>query len=184
MLEQQTKYSLWIVPKGDVGYELQHLINTLSDTYNTPKFVPHITVVGNLTIHSGNAYADLVRHIYILVKHIRKFNITLTHLEHLDEEFRSLFLSVEPSTKLDELFKVTSELFPHVNDEKFRAMPHMSVLYGKYDSHTKTEIIKKYDNPDNTNITFEIDSLELFQTNLPVDKWHHDQSFPFKKARY
>ncbi len=163
---ESKKYSIWIVPKGEVGERLQKLITDLAERFDAPAFVPHMTLVAN--IFAKDDELDAVRHnIADFVKRIKPLKITLTSYGYKDEEFRCLYLLAEGNGVV-ELYRTANEVFPQVAREHFAALPHISVLYGSHDEATKKEIIAENAI---TPLTFTLDSCDLYFTNNPVESW-------------
>ena len=157
---------MWLVPKGAVGKKLQALISKLAAELDRSAFVPHVTLVAN--IHANEAELEEVkRKIARLASSIKPFMVTLSEYGYKDEEYRSLYLHAV-SPELDELYQKAAEYFPQVNDEHFRSMPHLSVLYGNFTSDQKEQII--FDNPVEVG-EFKIDTLDLVLTDGAAPSW-------------
>lgn len=175
MSETTNKYSLWLVPTGDAEVKLGSLVQTLVSKYDAPAFVPHITLVGNI-------YADeldtVTQKVELLAEQLGRFKIAFNRYEYLDEEFRCLFLPAL-SEDIHKVYESAANLFPQVAEEHFKAMPHLSVLYGNFPKETKQEIINEH--PIET-IEFAVDSLELYLTNDPISSWEHKASVPIKAS--
>jgi len=168
------KYSLWIVPKGEVGEQSQALISRLAQEYGSPDFVPHMTLVAN--IFAGKDELDALKaRVTALAEQVGKFTLTLSTFGYKDEEFRCLYLLTE-APELQSVYDKAAEQFPQVNDEHFRQMPHLSVLYGNFPAVTKKDIIAK--NSSLLPIQFEVESFDLCLTNDPVEAWKQERVFP------
>jgi 2'-5' RNA ligase len=175
MQSEKDKYSLWIVPKGEAGNVLQSLASKLAKQYATPFFVPHMTLVAN--IMANNKEINFIKEqIESLTKQLGSFTVRLADYGYMDEEFRSLYLLAH-SSDLANFYDTTSTIFPQVNSEHFKPMPHLSIMYGMYRDDTKQQIIS--DNPIGP-IEFEVDSLDLYLTNDPVTSWKLEQSFELR----
>lgn len=46
--EREGSYSIWLMPEGDVLDKFSKLIIKISDEYNSPRYQPHITLLGDL----------------------------------------------------------------------------------------------------------------------------------------
>lgn len=172
-MSEPLKYSLWIVPGGDAGKQVQTLINDLAAKHNAPAFVPHLTAVANIL--PGDTPMDEVHsQVAALAAQVQPFTVTLTGYGYKDEEFRCLYLLAE-APEFAALYGAATELFPQVATEHFAGMPHISVLYGNFDEATKNGIIETHPI---TPITFTVTSLELWHTNNPVESWELTRSFP------
>lgn len=179
MPEQSTnKYSLWIVLKGAEGEHMQQFVDTLTEEYDAPRFVPHLTLVGNILINSPEQYHQTIGQVATLAANIMPFYITLYEFGYTEEEFRCLFLRAAPSLELDNAYMAAEKLFPQVADEHFRDMPHASVLYGNYDTAIKQKIITEYRDSSLARTAFRVETVDLFLTNSPIKSWQLDTSLP------
>jgi 2'-5' RNA ligase len=174
-MSEANKYSLWIVPKGSVGQQLKELITNLSEEYDTPDFVPHMTLVANI-LPNESEVADMRARCRELAGLTKPFAVTLTGYAYKDEQFRCLYLVAE-APELAGLYDAVARVFPQVATEHFADLPHISVLYGNFDAVTKKDIIATHAI---TPLTFTVDSLGLYLTNNPVDRWRRDSEYPLK----
>lgn len=167
------KYSLWIVPKGEPGQRLQELIDALAAEQDAPVFVPHLTLVADIRAESGGL-AAMQQKVGKLARQIKPFSITLHGYGYLEEEFRCLFLLAQ-SIGLAGAYRMAAQVFPQVDSEHFKKMPHASVLYGNYSEQTKQQIIARHPfDP----ASFAVSSLELYRTNDPISSWELVASVP------
>lgn len=176
-MEKQNKYSLWIVPKNEELGQIQQFVNELADRFNAPRFVPHLTLVANILINSEEEYQKASEQAAKLADSVRPFDVQFNGLSYADEEFRCLFLTAEQTDTIDGAYEAATTYFPQVADEHFRAMPHMSVLYGHYPSDKKEEVIREYADSPLLSIRFPVTSFDLFLTNSPIESWALDSSY-------
>lgn len=161
----QHKYSLWIVPTGETRVQLQNLINQLSDEYNAPKFVPHVTIAGITA--SDEELANVKRKIDKLASQQDAFTLSLTEYGYKDENHRCLY-RLAISKQLDFIFQNAAELFPEAKIKHFRSMPHVSIMYGQYPPSLKRKIIEKL--PAST-MPFEVNEISLCLTDGTEEDW-------------
>src|SRR5574337_1324526 len=83
-------YSLWLVPGEPALSLLASAISRLSREYSTPRFKPHITLLGGIALQEANALAKLA----LLARTLEPFPIELGEIGFLDEYFRCLFVRV------------------------------------------------------------------------------------------
>lgn len=173
-MTEKNKYSLWIVPQGDVGEALQNLGVRLAEQQDSPKFVPHMTLVANI-IANQHELEKVQENIATLAHQIGSFSVSLTQYSYMNEEFRCLYLLAEQTPELDAVYQAAAKLFPQVNDEHFRAMPHLSVMYGNLPETIKQKLIAQHPFEPTT---FTVDSFDLYLTNDPVSSWQLESSTP------
>jgi 2'-5' RNA ligase len=166
MSPPKDKYSLCVIPAGRTRELLQALINELARKYDAPSFVPHVTLVSNI-LAGPEEIPKLKEQAKALAQGIGEITISLSGYGFTDEEFRCLFLLAH-SPRLDAVYSAAASVFPQVNEEHFRELPHLSVLYGNYPPETKQEIIANHELEP---INFIARSFDLYQTNNAVPNW-------------
>jgi 2'-5' RNA ligase len=173
---ERNTYSLWIVPGGEAGEQLQSVVDELATAYDAPSFVPHITVVAGIEAGRADLAAEQQK-IAELAKCIGRFSITLGQCGYTGEEFRCLYRFAE-APELADIYAKAREVYPQVAGQHFAAMPHVSLLYGtgeRFSSEAKANTVRRLDLK---NLTFEADSLDLYTTNAPIESWNRVESFP------
>lgn len=168
-MSAEHRHSIWIVPEGEVGHQLQTHAEELANSNNTPHFVPHITIAANI----AGEHSDVELGICMLAKKLGKFTITLDGYGYTAEEFRSLYILAQ-SPMLDTVYEETKKVFPEVADQHFQSLPHMSVLYGHIPLATKQQIIAQSPLPP---LEFPVTSLDLYRTHGAISDWHFVQGF-------
>jgi 2'-5' RNA ligase len=162
-----------MVPKDEVGAILQAYIGKIGTPLGAPQFVPHITLAGSIRVQADEL-SRVKQSIEELAQGIGSFSVSLAKFGMLDEEKRSLFLHAE-SEGFEMAYTRAASVFPGANVERFKSMPHLSVLYGMYPSAVKEEIIAE--NPLSA-IEFNVDSFDLYRTNSDKATWKLEQEFP------
>lgn len=174
------KYSLWITPTGSKGRRLQNIVDTLADRYDAPHFIPHITIVANIFIETPAQYSELYKKASHFASSIAPFELSLDRFGYTDEEFRSLFLLVQPSTALEDVYAAAGIHFSQVENEHFRTMPHLSILYGEFDNSIKRKIINDPKTQTIAHMTFLVDAFDLYLTNSPIESWQQKDRFKLR----
>jgi hypothetical protein len=170
MTQTKDKYSLVIVPRGEVREQLQTLIEDLALHNNAPAFTPHITVVSNIFAAPDELAHERDKAIELANK-VGKFTVTLHKYGFLNEEFRCLFLLAH-SEAFESVYANAATIYPQVNNQHFRQLPHLSVLYGTYPQETKDRIIADHPMPP---LEFDVESFDLYKTNGPASSWQLDE---------
>ncbi|MBI2172728.1 MAG: 2'-5' RNA ligase family protein [Candidatus Aenigmarchaeota archaeon] len=175
-MRPEQSYSIWLVPKGDVNKRLSVIINELSEKHNSPRFIPHVGLVGGFTGDEG----DLISKTKSLSEKLRPFNVMLTDVSRRDEFFRSLFIMVEKTPEFMAAYGAARAMFNCYGElydpEKY--MPHLSLIYASLDDKTKDDIMEKTGR--NFNIPFEADSIHLFHSNERDKIWTEIKEFTLK----
>ncbi len=165
-------YSLWLIPSNDVYRRLTETISQLSRKYSTPKFEPHITLIGEV----DDIEEELVSKTGQLASISNPFTVKLTYVDYLDQYFRCIFLRVEETDDLMMANNKARETFGRQQDPKF--MPHLSLMYGNFSSELKQQVIVEIGR--NFNLSFDINSVHLFSTDGEPKDWYRVREFSFK----
>jgi excisionase family DNA binding protein len=173
--EEKDNYSIWIVPEGEAKANLQSHINTLAQEVNTPRFVPHVTVAAGIEA-SPDDLRNVFERVENLAEGLGRFSVALSGIGMLNEEHRSLFLHAD-SYILDSIYRKAKDLFPDAEVEKFRDLPHLSLIYGMLPTITKNELIESHPID---NLEFSVEALKLYRTNHDEATWQLVRSFPDK----
>ncbi|MFC1663794.1 2'-5' RNA ligase family protein [Patescibacteria group bacterium] len=160
----ENKYSIWLIPTGEVYKRFKEKISQLSRQYNSPNFDPHITLIGELVGSEEEVATKTTK----LTNIIQPFKIKFLKADYFDEHFKALFIRAEKTTDLIEANKKASKVFGLPNNLDY--MPHLSFIYGDFDSKTKEEIIKNLGRE--FNVDFEVKSIHLFFTTGEVKDWY------------
>src|SRR5665213_297668 len=171
MTAKTERYSIWFRPKGEEAERLQALISKLAKSYGGSVFVPHVTLVGNMYLTSEEVAAESQR-LDDLAQSMSRFTVTLEEYGFMNEKERCFYILAKPM-QIDQIYEQAMELYPQINDEYFRAMPHLSLLYGDYPESTKHAIINS--NPLSP-ISFEAESFDLYLTEGYASTWHQIHS--------
>ena len=157
-------FSLWLMPGGHARYDLQKLITDLSVQYATPKFEPHVTLIGELAISEKEAVTKTQQ----LAKLLRPFTIALREVAYLNEYFRCVFIKAEKTPDLLNANLKACEVFEQRSDKNY--MPHLSLVYGDLTLPVKTRIIKNIGQE--CRLDFEVKSIALYYTNGQPQDWY------------
>ena len=165
-------FSLWLMPTGDAYHALANLIFDLSKEYSSPRFAPHVTLLGELHGSEEEIRSRTSR----LSANLKPYAIDLTRIEYLDEYSRSLFIRVEETEQVMQTNLRARSIFDRQRGPKY--MPHLSILYGNFASTTKDEVIEKIGRE--FRLSFEVKSLHLVETSTRPENWFTAKEFPFE----
>jgi 2'-5' RNA ligase len=172
-------FSLWLIPQGRVRKDLENLITELSVQYATPKFEPHVTLIGELAIPEQEA----VTKTRCLSKMLKPFTISLKKVACLGEYFRCVFIKADKTEGLMNAHQDARALFKQEEDDKY--MPHLSLVYGDLTLPQKEQIIKNIGQE--TRVNFKVDRITLYYTCGQPQNWYRiletpltDQNRDFK----
>lgn len=166
------KYSLWLMPTGAVANKFSQIILQLAEAYSTPKFPPHVTLIGSIEAHKK----EIITKMQDLALQIHPFTIKLTVSDYTDYYYRALFIRVEPSVDVLTAHQKAQKIFPGIEADY---MPHLSLLYGNFSVETKKQMIEKIGNKFTD--VFEANTLHLYLTNGDVSTWHEIKEIPLQR---
>lgn len=158
-------YSLWLRPFGDIAFSLEQRIRKLSEKYGTPRFKPHVTLLGS--IEKGKT--ELIQLTDTLASSLSPFEIVLTKAGYSDSFYQSLFVKVEPGEELLTARQRAEKLFGYDSEASY--LPHLSLLYGDLEREEKERILNVMGRE--FHLRFPINSLLLIRTDGLPDKWEH-----------
>lgn len=157
------RYSLWIVPEGDVEAALQTVVDRLAREHGGPSFAPHVTLFGSLE----GAETDVVSASRALAGRIAPFTIYLDDVGTGETYFQSLFALVRPTPELLAAREAAQQAFPDVPAAPY--MPHLSLLYGHPTTETKRAIVEALRGT--LPPSFQVRTLVVNQTGGAVADW-------------
>jgi len=163
-------YSLWLMPGGEVATRLRKLIARLSNEYSTPRFEPHVTLVGELGLPKAKAIERTKK----LAARIEPLEVKLSEVAHLDQYFRCVFIKGYTTRDLMNANSIARVLFEQKNAEEYT--PHLSLVYGILNSHTRQRIIT--DVGDRMDIEFFANEIYLYYTGGQPKNWHRVSIMP------
>ena len=160
-------FSLWLIPPKELTKKYTDIIIKLGNKHNAPVFSPHITLLGNIK----NKKTILLKTSQ-MVQIIKPFTIKLTNVSYLNEYYKCVFLLAKKSKELINTNDIAKRIFYRENEE---FIPHLSLMYGKYDEKTKKEIAAKLGT---FNDSFTIDKIAVVTAgDIPKD-WNIVKEFP------
>lgn len=162
-MAEEPVYSLWIRPYGNLAHKLQERINELSKAYNSPKFEPHLTLLGGLKSNEP----ELISLTEVLAHSLSPFSIKLTELGTGPDYFHCVFIKAKKSKELMHAHENAAKVF-EVNPAK-SYKPHVSLLYGNFDVHEKARIKNKMGQSYDTE--FKARNILLIKTSGTPDQW-------------
>jgi 2'-5' RNA ligase len=168
--KREGSYSIWLMPEGDVLDKLSNLITRISVEYNSPRYQPHVTLLGDLV---GFTKEEVISKASELAESIEPFTITLTAVTYPnsypnDHEayYRSLYILAERTEPLMKANELAKKMFGRGSDLPYN--PHLSITYGSFPAETKEEIISKVGRE--FNVDFEVNNIYVWSDKgLPVE---------------
>lgn len=129
--------SVWLVPvKRDKEY-LGKIIKDLGGKYDAPVFVPHLTLIGDITIN----YDELKTAVDEIFKNVKPFKIKKTRINQSEKFFKTVFIEFELDNNLINLFNAISKQTDKRDLSTFK--PHLSLIYKTMSEAERKKIMNK-----------------------------------------
>lgn len=132
-------FSVWLIPQKKDEKELSKIVKNLAQRYDSPAFIPHLTLLGGVTIN----FDDLKSAIDEVFENKKPFVINKTKLNQSEQFFKTIFIEFESSKTLKNIFLELSKKTDKIDLESFK--PHISLIYKIMSKEEKTRIIKNLD---------------------------------------
>lgn len=139
-------FSVWLVPREKEEKELSKIVKNLTQKYNSPIFIPHLTLLGNVM----TSFDDLKLAVDEVFEDKKAFTIRKTKLNQSEQFFKTVFIEFELNDILKNLFTALSEKTDKKSLENFK--PHISLMYKLMPKDEKIRIIKNLDLKNNFTI--------------------------------
>jgi len=162
-LKKASRYSLWLMPTGEVRQRLAAAILDLSREYAVPAFKPHVTLAGGIVGPAREVTSKMAE----LARRIPPFTIRLTEVDFLDEYFRCLFVRVATTHPIMKANQVGREVFGLEKQPAF--MPHLSLLYADLPSAAKERIVASLGR--RFELEFNVSGVHLYLIKDKVAAW-------------
>ena len=174
-MSKATGYSLWLIPDSKNCELLGKIISQASQTYGTPSFEPHITLIGELAISDR---ASVIAKTEKLVTKLSELHANLNSVNQTDHFFMSLFLTAEQENNLNIANTHAREIFMRQGDPKF--FPHLSLVYGDLSGDAKAEISSKI--ADILPLSVQLDKLRLIRSEGETRDWYSVREYYLNKG--
>jgi 2'-5' RNA ligase len=126
---------LWLAPAGAEAQALSALVVELSQRLGTPRFEPHLTLLGPLAPAAGEA--GLEERVASLAGRLAPLTLPLRGVSGEPIFYRALYAAVEPTPALQSARAEAGALCP-APEAPFR--PHLSLAYGRLDALTQAAL--------------------------------------------
>lgn len=115
--------SVWLLPCRDDRSTLAEKIDNLAHQYSSPRFVPHVTVLGPLTAEISQASERLRE----LASQFQPFDVLTTGVSHGPARFKAVFIEVAVPEGVQIMRSRLTQLWPEAQRASFH--PHISLIY-------------------------------------------------------
>lgn len=162
-MEKADEYTLWLEPREKDAQLLKSIIDDFSLQCHTPRFTPHITLIGGLR---GDV-TTIQHHVETLAAACPTLIISFTEVGMLPTYFQSLFLTCRKTNTLMNLNARAQNLFT----KSYIYTPHMSLLYGIVPEDIKKELAARIPKTLIDSSSCPISILSLWHARGIVREW-------------
>lgn len=128
------KYAFWLIPEEEVFTEMQKVIIKYSQKYNTPVFIPHLTILSGVKSTDNRVVKD----IHAISNQNKPFKLELGKVEFSTTYFQCVFVRIKTRAQLLNTHIGLREKFGYKEEHVY--MPHASLVYGDFDMETREKI--------------------------------------------
>ena len=169
------RYSLWLMPEGEVQRQFADIIARLSERFGMPAFEPHVTLLGGL----HGAERDIVSRISEIVRTMRPVEIRTSTLHSQEDYFRQFFVQVEKSRPLMETRARVKVLAGGRRERPYS--PHVSLMYGSVPYQDREALLMEMGGELVTE--FETKTLHVVDTAGTPEGWRRVGAFALPERR-
>jgi 2'-5' RNA ligase len=164
-------YALWLTPAEPIFNRFAREISRLSRELSTPRFDPHVTLLGRILLSEEKALARSAR----LAGMLKPTRVELSKIAHLDEYFRCLFVTVVGP---DSIIKARQTACRVLGRQNTVYMPHVSLVYGKLSAAARERIAARMSSMSGQ--AFNVRSLALYRVSGAPREWKCIRRFALK----
>lgn len=162
-----SKISFWLVPTAADRALFQTIINQLAQTYDAPRFTPHVT------LYSGEcATENIPALIEQATQDVQSLCLKIDQLLYSAEFTKTLFVQFHPDPRLSQLSETIRMKVSQPSD--YVLNPHLSLIYGQMSQETQQQLISKLRIPQ-SQVCFDqiraIATPKLVRTRQDVESW-------------
>lgn len=165
--------SVWLVPDAPAWDVLDTLVLATSRRLGTPRFSPHLTLVGGVG-HGPEVVAGAAE----LAHGTPALDLRLVRSVHRAEHFRAVVLETEPSEPLSELHARAMRALPG-DTRPFE--PHVSIAYGEVPEAGRAAVAAEL--AARLPLPVRVSRLEVWSTEGEPEEWARLAAFPLRGGR-
>lgn len=167
-------YSIWLLPSEKASNRFHKIISNLSESFKTPAFEPHITLLAFVPKLTDEMYYK----ISILAALTDEFELSLDNIEMTEAYFKSLFITLKDNSTLFKVQQEVQDLFAGI---KYKFHPHLSLLYGQSDVAAKQSCVDEI-RPQLTS-HFKVSQIAIVKTTTDINSWKIIESFNLNEVQ-
>lgn len=137
-------YSLWLISEPVTTKALHQVVQSLAQTFDSPVFQPHVTLLGGMTQADPEALNQL--------SSLTQFTVNAKAVKSGDAFWQALYLPVIKNKEMLAARRLAKKAFGIVTNQKFE--PHLSLLYANLPEDQKLAAAKEVISTSPTQLKF------------------------------
>src|SRR5258708_35721734 len=169
-------YSVWFMPEESLYSQFSDMITVKASELNSPVFEPHVTIISDYSGSQENAIKFATQAVSKLSSSIK---IKLTGLTFGKSFYQCVFFKVLFTAELSSFVTNTREIYGHDTTKLY--MPHLSLVYGDFDTAIKLSIISNWGitiTSSNIEMSFSPSFLAVYRTGGSPTNWQMIERIP------
>jgi len=162
-------FAIWLLPDTNDTKYLSRIITNLSRKFNSPTFLPHVTIYGLVDAHLS-IIEDAITN---AISNLNSFTVKKLEINYSDNIWKTIFINIVTNQELESINeKLAQKLDQYAN---YEFLPHISLMYKKIAKSEKAKII------DGLHIKneFLMDRIAIQQYSENVNEWKNIRYFKF-----
>ena len=160
-------YAIWFLFEQNDHDYLYKFISQFSLQYNSPIFVPHITVYGLF-----DADIETIENIISeSIKNIQSFSVEKNSISFSNDFWKTIFIDFKLNSNMSNVNKKLNKYLSKLSDYDFH--PHTSLIYKIMSLEEK----QRLSNSINIKNTFRIDKIAILKFSKCIDEWEIIKKF-------
>jgi len=164
--------SLWLVPELSCEVRLAEILDGLSQEWGTPRFAPHVTLLGNVRGSEREILAESER----LAAELEPVALRSLELDWSDEFYRAFYLVVEKQPALLRAHAAAAEAFRRSPDPSY--FPHLSLAYGDLTDEQRLQARRVVEKGLGS---CRAERLDVVRTTGPPESWKTLATHPLRR---
>tara|TARA_X000000950_G_scaffold160837_1_gene196795 strand:+ start:89 stop:610 length:522 start_codon:yes stop_codon:yes gene_type:complete len=143
---------------------LKQIQSKVFDYFDSPLFDIHMTLHGPFI----NKHELDRKNIHEICQRTNQISIEAKNYKFSDNFYTSLYIEISKSEKLIDLRNIIYNKLP-IRNNLYKFLPHISLIYGKYNKSEKLKIIKNL--PKITKKVFTVKNIIIADVDENINKW-------------
>ena len=164
--------SLWLVPEHSRETRLAKIIDGLSEEWGTPRFAPHVTLLGNLR----GSEREILAEAECLAAELEPVPLRSLELGWSDQFYRAFYLVVQKQPALLRAHAAAADAFRRAPEREY--FPHLSLAYGDLNEEQRRQARSAVGQDFGS---CRAERLDVVRTTGPPESWETLAAYPLRR---